>query len=312
MTPYDDPKTGNHFDFSWKVTLRQRINNRKCPYIDDLKVYSGFNDLKTRCPRLMKEWDYSKNTLNPSNVLWKTTKKAWWICPFGHSYSSYPYNKTGINHSDCPICDKENHTSFPEQAIYFYIKQEFPDAINSDQNTIGMELDVYVPSIRTAIEYDGFEWHRKHLKRDAKKDNLCRQNNIRLIRIREDGLPALNDSVNIIEKNPEESVSLASSIQEVFKVLNKSNHVKINLGQDASYIYESYIKSRKSKSLLKLFPDIAKEWHPTRNGQLLPSMVSYGTPKKVWWKCPQGHEYQMGVYNRTVLKCNCPICNDLQ
>ncbi|WP_259693619.1 zinc-ribbon domain-containing protein [Lactobacillus helveticus] len=29
----------------------------------------------------MKEWDYSKNTLNPSNVLWKTTKKAWWICP---------------------------------------------------------------------------------------------------------------------------------------------------------------------------------------------------------------------------------------
>ncbi|WP_436718694.1 zinc-ribbon domain-containing protein [Lactobacillus crispatus] len=36
---------------------------------------------------------------------------------------------------------------------------------------------------------------------------------------------------------------------------------------------------------------------------------SYGTPKKVWWKCPQGHEYQMGVYNRTVLKCNCPICN---
>lgn len=429
LTPYDDPKTGKHFDFSWKATLRQRINNRKCPYIDDLKVYSGFNDLKTRCPRLMKEWDYNKNTLNPSNILWKTTKKAWWICPrghsyetrishrtnlgkpsscpyccnpprkilagfndlcttnpellkewdynrnpikpnqvskgyskkvwwkcklghsykqmisyrvnainsgkfgtcpycsnqkllpgfndlatrypellkewdfnknkikpnqimpgtrkkvwwkcpFGHSYSSYFYNKIGINHSDCPICDKENHTSFPEQAIYFYVKQEFPDAINSDQDTIGMELDIYIPSKRTAIEYDGFEWHRKHLKRDAKKDALCKQNGIRLIRIREGGLPAIDDSVNITVTTSKELASLASSIQEIFKLLNKSNHVKINLEKDATNIYESYIKSRKSKSLLKLFPDIAKEWHPTKNGRLLPSMVSYGTQKK--------------------------------
>ncbi len=172
-----------------------------------------------------------------------------------------------------------------------------------------MELDIYVPSKRTAIEYDGFEWHRKHLKRDTKKDTLCKQNGIRLIRIREEGLPAINDSVNITVTTSKELASLTSSIQEIFKLLNKSNHVKINLEKDATNIYESYIKSRKSKSLLKLFPDIAKEWHPTKNDRLLPSMVSYGTPKKVWWKCPHGHEYRMEVYTRTVLKCNCPICN---
>ncbi|QFQ68467.1 hypothetical protein LKK75_08840 [Lactobacillus kefiranofaciens subsp. kefiranofaciens] len=43
-----------------------------------------------------------------------------------------------------------------------------------------------------------------------------------------------------------------------------------------------------------------------------PTSSKYGFiwyTKKVWWKCPHGHEYRMEVYTRTVLKCNCPICN---
>ena len=34
-----------------------------------------------------------------------------------------------------------------------------------------------------------------------------------------------------------------------------------------------------------LFPDIAKEWHPQKNGSLIPSDVLAFTHKKVWWKC---------------------------
>ena len=55
-------------------------------------------------------------------------------------------------------------------------------------------------------------------------------------------------------------------------------------------------------------PEIAKEWHPTKNETLLPTMVSYGSRKKVWWQCKKGHEWEKPVNNRTTKKSRCPIC----
>ena len=36
-------------------------------------------------------------------------------------------------------------------------------------------------------------------------------------------------------------------------------------------------------------PELAAEWHPTKNGGLTPEMVTYGSEKNVWWKCELGH-----------------------
>ena len=54
-------------------------------------------------------------------------------------------------------------------------------------------------------------------------------------------------------------------------------------------------------------PEIATEWHPNRNGDLLPTMVSSGSHKKVWWKCKYGHEWQSTVEKRKA-GTGCPIC----
>ena len=59
------------------------------------------------------------------------------------------------------------------------------------------------------------------------------------------------------------------------------------------------------------FPDIAKEWHPTKNGNLTPKDVTYGSGKKIWWLCENGHEYFSCVYNRTGGK-GCRKCNQFQ
>ena len=45
------------------------------------------------------------------------------------------------------------------------------------------------------------------------------------------------------------------------------------------------------QSLADLHPDIAAQWHPTRNGDLKPTGVKAGSNKKVWWQCDQGHEW---------------------
>jgi hypothetical protein len=55
-------------------------------------------------------------------------------------------------------------------------------------------------------------------------------------------------------------------------------------------------------------PEIAAEWNYFRNGLLRPDSFAWASNQSVWWICPQGHEYQAKISNRTVLNRNCPIC----
>ena len=64
------------------------------------------------------------------------------------------------------------------------------------------------------------------------------------------------------------------------------------------------------KSLAKRFPKLAAEWHPTKNGNLRPEDVSYGSKKKVWWKChvADDHEWFTTVLSRTYKPQGCACC----
>jgi len=57
-------------------------------------------------------------------------------------------------------------------------------------------------------------------------------------------------------------------------------------------------------------PKLAKEWHPTKNGELTPRDVFKSSRQKVWWKCNKGHEWQAVIYARNVGN-NCPYCAGL-
>ena len=72
-------------------------------------------------------------------------------------------------------------------------------------------------------------------------------------------------------------------------------------------------KASVTNSLAALFPDIAAEWHLTKNGKLTPEGVPAGSNKRVWWKCPQGpdHEWARKVVSRTEGGSCCPSCASL-
>ena len=62
-------------------------------------------------------------------------------------------------------------------------------------------------------------------------------------------------------------------------------------------------------------PDIAVQWHPSKNGTLTPDKVTYGSATKRWWiccapECPVvgGHEWQDTVAHRTGGGRGCPAC----
>jgi len=63
------------------------------------------------------------------------------------------------------------------------------------------------------------------------------------------------------------------------------------------------------RSLLAVYPDLAQQWHPTKNRGALPSEVPPNGKTTVWWKCSQAsdHEWRAPIYSRAS-GVGCPFC----
>ena len=61
-------------------------------------------------------------------------------------------------------------------------------------------------------------------------------------------------------------------------------------------------------SLTWRFPEVANQWHPVKNFELMPNDVTPGSHNKVWWLCENGHEWQAVIYTRTIDGTGCPYC----
>ena len=60
--------------------------------------------------------------------------------------------------------------------------------------------------------------------------------------------------------------------------------------------------------LLSIFPDLANDWHPEKNGLLTPRNVMSKSSKKVWWLCSTcGYEWEDTLSHRANGR-KCPSC----
>jgi DNA-directed RNA polymerase subunit RPC12/RpoP len=293
---------------------------------------------------LMQEWDFEANSaagIFPDLLGAQSNSYAFWKCRYGHTWKAKINNR--YNGRGCPECKKALKTSFPEQAVFFYIKRVFPDAINAYNECFfnGMELDVFIPSILLGIEYDGIAWHKdKSLDNERKKYLICRENKIRLIRLKENKNHILEErevadeiiSVQTPFTSSKRSYpALDSSIKELFSAIklvysetgimtaeapeqnNQSNpdliwKLDVNSFRDRAFIFENYLATKENNSLGSRFPEVAALWHPTKNGDLTPFMFSPNSYVQVWWKGQCGHEWDSRI---TVMTrgAGCPYCH---
>lgn len=54
--------------------------------------------------------------------------------------------------------------------------------------------------------------------------------------------------------------------------------------------------------------ELLRQWHPSKNEPLTPQTVTYGSKRRIWWRCDHGHEWQAAVYTRTGAGTGCPVC----
>ena len=160
----------------WETTIASRIFSKTgCPYCKN-KIPDKTNSLEILYPDIAKEWHPELNTKKPSEFVYGSAHKAWWICKNNkkHIWETTIRSRTTCNKTNCPYCA-----------------------------------------------------NRK----------VCDDNN-----------------------------------------------------------------------LLIIFPDIAKEWHPTKNNNLKPENVMAFSHKKVWWQCTKNneHEWQTTIEKRTLDCSSCP------
>ena len=129
------------------------------------------------------------------------------LCPNNHIF----YMKWSDFSQDhrCPHCSFINGKSKSENEIVEYIRGFYNDSILENDRTqiinpiTGkfLELDIWLPKLNKAIEYNGEYWHRNKYQKykDKIKQNFCKENNINLLVINdEDWRSNKNECFNMI------------------------------------------------------------------------------------------------------------------
>ncbi len=268
-------------------------------------------------PDIAAEWHPSKNRpIKVEEIMPSSQFDAWWKCSVcGHSFQTPVANRTGDKHAGCPECNKYLHSSFPEQAVFYYLQKVFPDVKNKHllPGSSRMELDIYIPKISTGIEYDGSYWHQSNsMSRAKRKYEICKESSIFLIRIKEDNqrfTQSKNDCDLCIVRKDNTDLGLEKAIIELFDFLKIPFKNTVHLSQDRDKIKNQYIKTFRDQSLLALYPSLCAEWHPEKN-QITPEQIKPHSQDKVWWICPTcKQEYQASPAKRTSsTPTGCPVC----
>jgi len=300
----------------WEAVVYSRARGSGCPFCAGQRVCSD-NCLQNLYPELAKQWHPVKNgNLTPACVTLGTKKKVWWQCEKGHEWEASVANRK--KGSGCPDCSRERQTSFPEQAIYFYLKKLFNDVLNRYKYENKWEIDVFVPTLNFGIEYDGIYYHNEKKTSDAKKEKHLTDAGVLLLKIKETKENKLKsyrkDNIIYCGKNFSET-HLNEIIEGCIyyiseKITQQHYSIDVDVKRDRSKIYDLYVVGEKEKSLSAMYPELAKQWHFQKNGDLIPSNVKAHSGKKVWWQCKRGHEWEALISQRTYGR-GCPYCSGL-
>lgn len=211
----------------------------------------------------------------------------------------------------CPKCNRIFQTSFPEQAVFYFIKNEFEDAING-YKLDNSEIDIYIPSKRIGIEYDGKHWHSGSYSETKEKNKyfLLKNSDILLIRIKEEPIisnEAFCDKLFSYVVQHNSYNNLNRTIEDVLSFIGIN--ISVDVESELYAIQEQYYIYKKNHSLALTYPECVEEWYQEKNGNITPYMVSIGSSTKYWWKCRRcGYIWKTSPSSRIKNNFGCSNC----
>lgn len=299
----------NNPNHKWKGRIRNRsINKSGCPYCSG-RFISPERSLATLYPSVAAEWHPTKNgALRPEAVGPFSNKRAWWKCSSGHEWNTLIAHRTRDT-SICPKC-RLNESSLkytnPELAAEWHPKKNLPLLVTDVSR--GMNKAVWWQC------KEGHSWQARIVTR-AKDLSGCPKCLTRDKKPLPISMPDIAVQWHTTKNFPLLPEQLTGG---------SSRKVWWICPQNKSHIWAATPRTRKkgrgcpicskSPSFADKFPELAKEWHPTKNGELKPSDFTSGSSKRVWWRCSKdpSYEWQATITQRTHSRGEmkaCPHCS---
>jgi hypothetical protein len=271
-------------------------------------------------PDFAKHWHPTKNgDLTPFKITSGSVKKVWWKCDKGddHEYFISP-NKRVYRNQGCRVCSGRKivqsnclATTHPELA------KEWHPSKNCDLTPNNISAKSEKKVWWKCPKGDDHEWFTtpwtRHIGGGCK---VCSGHKL----VKSNSL-AIKNPILAQEWHPSKNSDLTP-----FDVTeHKSLKVWWKCDKGDDHEWESSINNRskgngcsicdgktivQSNCLATTHPELAKEWHPSKNCDSNPYNIGGGSGKRFWWKCGKGddHEWISSAVNRTRLDRNCPIC----
>jgi hypothetical protein len=311
-------KCSKESDHEWDAAIYSRVGGRGCPYCGGRKVCVT-NSLANLYPELAKQWHPRKNgSLTPNQVTAGSGKKVWWKCPNGldHEWEASPNHR--VYENGCPFCTgKKASVTNSLESLYPELAKEWHPTRNSSLTPSQVLAGSHKKVWWQCLERSEHEWYAQIKQRSQGTGcPYCANSKVSLTNSLASHYPDLAKQWHPT-KNGELTPAQVTpgSSKKVWWICCKGSDHEWNASPSDRIIKGSGCPCCASKkvsvtnSLESLYPELAKEWHPTRNGSLTPSQVPAGSHKKVWWQCSNGldHEWDT-VINSRVRGNGCPYC----
>ena len=274
--------------------------------------YCRENDLKG----ILTRWDGRRNLpRRPQNIAWDSKRSVYWKCEHGHQWGSSP--KTTIRKAGrCPTC--AGIRLDPGVNDLASMHPELLEQWDTEKN-----LPLRPEKLRSrsiVIVWwkcrQGHTWQAAVFSRSQGADcPVCTGRTV---------LPGENDLATVfpqLARQWDQERNGALTPQQVSPYSNRAVWWRCGLGHSWHAAISTrawgsdcpYCAGRKVlagfNDLATRYPELAQTWDPVLNGALTPAMVTPGSHKKVWWRCPENHVWKAVVYSRTSDKrCGCPVC----
>ena len=312
-------------DYPAQIGHRTRSRSG-CPYCAHRSVLAGFNDMATTHPQLAAEWHPTKNNpLTPDAVIAGTNRRFWWQCELGHDWYALSSHRAKLGGPGCTVCSNRTvlagfndlATTHPHLAAEWH--ETLNDGVRPDQVVAGTDHLVWWRC------REGHDYRTPCSSRSGPSETGCpvcsgRQ---RLAGVNDLATthphlaaqwhPTRNGDLTPGHTSYGKATSVWWRCQEGHDwrqtITGRTRHVS----SDCPGCTKSRIVVPGVNDLATIHPDLARQLHPTRNGDFDPTTVLAGTDTRLWWQCERGHEWEAACSSRSGPgKRGCPFCTNLK
>lgn len=278
----------------------------------------GLGSLAHKFPEVAAEWDTVKNLFPPTHVRPRSNRPIWWLCNKGHSWVTTPDVRTKGH--GCAACKGMKAT------IENNLASARPDLLQTwhyqrNQAELSLAPTEVLPQsnqevwwtcpLGTSHDYQASPAARFR----GRGCPYCAGKRVNSSNSVAGISPLLASEWDPANAKSAEQVARGSDYAAVWICRNDSGHkwtapVSSRPDNGAGCPFCAGKRATDHNRLDLNRPSLAKQWHPSKNGDLIPANVAAGSNKSVWWICPQEpkHVWKAQVRARALDGNGCKWC----